>query len=101
MKQKKMWRQGDVLLRQIQTFPKGLKEKDKILAHGEVTFHTHRFEDEHTKVLTDGNQQYVVLEQPAELIHEEHESLEIPKGVYEVVIQREYDVVEGARRVMD
>lgn len=96
-------RQGDVVLVKIDKAPGGLVEKDKILARGETTGHTHRFESEQATVLLDrnNNTQYVALAGDCELIHEEHKNVLVPRGVYKVVPQREYDILEGARMVMD
>ena len=36
------------------------------------------------------------------LYHEEHEEIDLPKGDYEVLIEREYDWVEGLeKKVVD
>lgn len=97
-----MIRQGDILLIPIKQFPKGLKEKDKVIARGEVTGHNHRFESKQVNVFADeeGNQ-FADVRSPSKLIHEEHGELEIPVGKFKIVLQREFDVMEGARQVMD
>ena len=99
-----MYRQGDILLRKIGKLPSGLSKKDKIIAWGEATGHHHRFDENNKNVIvltdTDGKQYVQVLE-PSELIHEEHVNQIIPEGNYEVIQQREYDIVEGIRKVMD
>lgn len=98
----KQYRQGEVYLRRIDGVPSGLKEKDKILAHGEATGHKHKFTSEHAHVFSNaGSHQFVILDEPCILEHEDHANIEIPKGEYEVIIQREYDIVEGVRQVMD
>ena len=100
----KMFRQGDVLLKQISELPKGLDLKDdKVLAYGEATGHAHRFTDALTELFVDvDGKQYAFLVQDALLSHEEHEDIIVPKGTYEVVIQREFDLVENrVRQVVD
>jgi len=99
----KFIRHGDVGLLQIDKLPKNLKEKDKILAYGEVTGHHHRFETEQVQVFKDDSgQQFVDVKKPSNLIHEEHQCLQIPKGRYKIVIQREFDLVtEQVRQVLD
>ena len=98
----RFFRQGDVGLLKIQEFPKGLNKKDNVLALGEVTGHSHRFESKQQLVFQDeSGQQFVNLKQPQKLIHEEHAHLEIPKGKFKVVLQREFDLVEGIRQVLD
>jgi len=96
-------RQGDVLLEKVDELPKEAKVKDdKILAYGEVTGHHHRFEaPQVTCYTTEGDTQYAVLDQEATLLHEEHENLQIPKGIYKVKIQREFDLMTGIRQVYD
>ena len=99
-----MYRQGDVLLRKIKSLPKGLVKKNKVLAYGETTGHSHQFKanDDCVMVFHDADgKQYVQVLKPTELQHEEHDWLDIEQGNYEVIQQREFDIVEGTRRVMD
>ena len=42
----------------------------------------------------------LVAEEPVEVVHPEHRPLNLPKGIYLVIVQREYDEVK-ARRIMD
>jgi len=42
----------------------------------------------------------LVAEQPVEVVHPEHRPLRLPKGIFLIVVQREYDEVQ-ARRIMD
>lgn len=95
-------RQGDVVLVKIDKTPDGLVEKDKILARGETTGHNHRFESEQATVLLDrnSNTQYAVLAGDCELVHEEHKNILVPRGVYKIVPQREYDISEEAVRMV-
>ena len=95
-------RQGDILLEKIKELPQNLIEKDLVLARGESTNHSHRFEDGSVKVLADSSgQQYCQLEKPAELVHEEHKVLTIPKGIWRVINAREFDLSGEVRQVMD
>ena len=92
--------QGDIGLKRIHELPMNLKEKNKILAYGEATGHHHSFST--AKVMVDNNgNQFAVLEQPDTLNHQEHNPIIIPKGIYRVIRQREYDLTEGVRQVMD
>lgn len=95
-------RHGDVLLKRIPKLPKNLKEKNtNILAYGEATGHNHQLVDVISKeefkaklnVYLDELTQktYVEMDKPMELKHQEHKTLEIPAGTYEVVIEREHD----------
>ena len=97
-----IYRQGDVLLKKILTIPKNVKKKDKILAWGEITNHHHKFTAKQALVFADKDgKQFCDLEQDCILEHEDHAHLTIPKGKYEVVIQREFDPLEGIRTVLD
>jgi len=86
----KVVRQGDLYIVLNQSKPiDANKRDDKVLAVGEATGHNH--------VLTEGlvygelaGKQWIVLEQPAEIVHQEHATVTIPIGVHEVRIQREY-----------
>ena len=99
----KIFRQGDVLLKQIKELPKGVRPKEvKVLAYGEFTGHKHQFLGPFSELYIDieGNQ-YVYLGQDSLLAHEEHANMMIPEGIYEVIIQREFDLLEGTRQVAD
>ena len=99
---KEMYRQGDVALVKITKLPKKLVEKDKVLALGETTGHKHQFVSQSVQVFRDNkNNQFVDVKQDSELVHEEHHKLQIPKGKYKVVLQREFDLVSGTRQVLD
>ena len=98
---KKIYRQGDIALIPVKEFPANLNEKDKVIAVGESTNHSHRFESEQVSVFTDGKQQFVNVKSPSRLIHEEHHELEIPSGKYKVVLQKEFDISQQVRQVLD
>jgi hypothetical protein len=97
-----MWRQGDVLLLEVEAIPPEASEApDLVVAHGEMTGHRHRFESAARRLLArDGTQYVEVVGDFAELVHEEHGTIRLPRGLYRVKIQREY--VPGAfRTVLD
>ncbi len=96
-----MYRQGDVLLVKVDELPSGLRKKDNILAYGEATGHMHQFKSPSVAVYDGGDVQYAVLESEAILEHQEHDNLTIEKGIYEVRIQREVDLLQEVRQVMD
>jgi len=95
--------QGDVQLKRIEKLPKNLKEKDKTIAYGEATGHHHSFTPESkVKVMIDNSgNQFAILEQQSELVHQEHNTIQIPKGIWRIRRQREYDQIEGIRQVSD
>ncbi len=95
-----MNRQGDVLLKRIESLPKGLiKQKSLILVYGEATGHSHRLKA--GQVLTDKDGlMFLKLAKATELVHEEHGTIKLPKGFYAVIRQREY-TPEEIRTVID
>lgn len=112
-------RHGDVMLVKIDQLPEKetLKRKaDNVLEYGEVSGHSHQlvgpegtiavYSDTETEQTAD----YVeidasLLEVPGatvELIHEEHNTIELEPGFYEVRRQRELNPYDQAvRQVMD
>ena len=98
----RMFRQGDVLLVEVGGVPKGSTKLDHtILAFGEVTGHKHVCHGKSVAQYLNERVQYLsVKEATARLQHEEHGPLEVPTGVYKVVIQREY-TPEAVRNVVD
>lgn len=97
--------------------------KDKVILKGEVTGHAHKLEGK-TKILEVAEEianfelkdwtlsntamarnafasvpksqviGYAVVDSPAELTHEEHKTITIPPGKYQIRRQREYDEKE-------
>lgn len=102
----KCWRQGDVLIKEFWgPIPEDLKEKkDKVLAEGEVTGHSHRIISGDAVLLINPNGFMLlrVKSEQVELYHEEHESIMLPMGDWEIGIQREWDWFnEETRKVVD
>ena len=93
-----LYRQGDVLLRAVNAIPVTAApiERDLgrvILAYGEITGHAHAIdapEAEATLLSTSENQRFLRLMADADLVHEEHATIQVPSGFYEVVLQREW-----------
>jgi hypothetical protein len=97
----KNYRQGEVLI-----FGRGIKEvnvlknrvkrfkpvKDNVIIEGEISGHKHEVKngrlyespDKKGKMILEAGEGCVV-------IHPEHKPISVPKGVYEIDIQREYD----------
>lgn len=111
-KQIEVFRQGDVLVKRTRKTPsptaKVVTDKGRtILAYGEVTGHCH-------EVFTPGvdnvpGQQLfeesdvtrlLVLKRDGELRHDEHGTISLGAGTYEVIRQREYSP-EAIRNVAD
>ena len=92
------FRQGDVLLARVRVIPASARVSAKhslVLAEGELTGHAHRIvEDDAVMLTTAESATFVKLARKAELVHEEHASIELPAGTYRVIRQREYTPTE-------
>lgn len=95
-------RHGDVILKKVDNIKgKGIKKKSEVLAEGEVTGHFHNLVSNQMLVSEHEGQKFVELTEPGNLTHQEHDTLEIPEGKYQVLIQREVDLVGETKQVMD
>jgi hypothetical protein len=98
-----MWRHGDVLIAAADTIPAGARRRaGSVLAYGEVTGHSHRFQDagavelwEHSGLLF-----VQISADQATIIHEEHRPITLSRGIYRVWMQREY-TPQAIRTVVD
>jgi hypothetical protein len=120
-KKKKIFRHGDVLLKEVDPFKhKRLKEIEKgdrvVIAEGEATGHMHALEFHRKsdnevlqsktpkypiRFLTLDDGRFVQVLRDVVLTHQEHKTLQIPKGFYEITIEREYDYLEADLREAD
>jgi hypothetical protein len=120
----KLYRQGDVLIVAIDldqvpanAVPVKRENGRAILAHGEVTGHSHAILDKHAELVTtdddlisvdEANELYLLVygTDPVELVHDEHTTIPLPGGTtdqpaaYKIVRQREY-TPEAPRQVAD
>jgi hypothetical protein len=91
-----VYRQGDILLVPIEDVPQGVKPIEReggriVLAKGESTGHAHVVVEKAVKfVLSPTGKRILISRVPFTLRHEEHSTLRIPAGAFEVVRQREY-----------
>lgn len=92
-----LYRQGDVLLMAVEHIPSAAKvQPECVVAHGEVTGHTHRIERGAARYVEDDEEEdapqqwLLVFHDAAELVHEEHPALTLPSGRYRVIQQRSY-----------
>jgi hypothetical protein len=94
------YRQGDVLLIAVDAIPGGTvpvprDQGEIVLAYGEVTGHRHAIADSHAELLALPDQEIErrflrIVGAQARLRHEEHDTITVPPGSYQVVRQREY-----------
>ena len=88
-----LWRHGDVLIASVEDVPQEAKKlPTAILAHVEITGHSHRIEDPSTvEVWQARGMMFVkVTADWAAVVHEEHKRITLPRGIYRVWQQREY-----------
>ena len=101
MKTNYLARQGDLLIKQINVFPKEItKRKTTIILYGEVTGHKHQLTDGDIFDGKDGLI-YLLLSEAAKIVHEEHKPIVLKKGKYAVIRQREYQNKDMVRLVVD
>jgi hypothetical protein len=102
MDQKKaarQYRQGDVFIIETTETPSAEhKEVPRdggrvILAYGSATGHTHAIASPGAKLLRaqPGDDMFLLLELPAQLVHDEHDPIDLPAGTYLVRIQQQWD----------
>ena len=103
----KQYRQGDVFLIEIKDIPKTAKKEKKagriVLEYGEVTGHAHAInETEGVDMFLEGARKFLEVCLAAPLTHEEHETIVIPPGRYEVRRQCTWSALEQmSRKVVD
>ena len=96
----KIYRQGDVRISSVEELPEGLKlKKDTVLVYGESTGHSHRLQG--GKVYTKGDEMYIVCNDGDKIVHEEHETINLAKGRYAVIRQKEYLTKDMSKVVVD
>lgn len=102
MNGKQIIRQGDVLLvpaDRKKPRTKAIAKGHVVLALGEVTGHHHSMTGAVAEFAVEGKR-LLWVEAPAQLVHQEHNPIEVQSGVYWIVRQREYTPQE-IRRVAD
>src|SRR5262245_21908081 len=103
-------RQGDILLRPVESIPAGLVEVPRqngriVLAEGEATRHTHAIEAPEATFLasdpTEVEGRFLAVQAAVELSHPDHATIKVAPGLYEVVRQRENTEAGGVSYVAD
>ena len=96
------WQQGDVILIPVLAIPKSANAvAGNVLAEGEATGHRHQAR-QRVDLFERNGVRYLRALGETEIVHEEHRSICIPGGTYEVRIVREWDhFAEEARAVQD
>jgi hypothetical protein len=98
-----VYRQGDVLIVPVTSIPDERVDVERengriVLAHGEVTGHAHIIKATSAALFRDPKLTAVFMtvsgNVPVALEHEEHETIMIPPGDYQIIRQREYSPQE-------
>ena len=117
----RLYAQGDILLEPVPDVARPSRRRHRpgqqriVLAHGEVTGHMHRIEQGAVMFRDDAlardlpAELYIrhlqVTAPSADLVHEEHDTIVLPRGTYRVRRQREFDpdtdIDAGSRLVED
>tara|TARA_Y100000590_G_C15655566_1_gene990465 strand:+ start:233 stop:538 length:306 start_codon:yes stop_codon:yes gene_type:complete len=89
----KLFRHGDLLIRQVLEFPPGLVlcSVSKVIAQGEKTGHHHVLNGFCQIYQMNNEIKYFEAKGNLELTHPEHNTLEIPIGKYVIEHEREYN----------
>ena len=95
-----MKRQGDLLITKVEKIPTGKVVLDGVLLRGESTGHKHQLKGG-TVIKTKDGSLYFEVKKQAQLVHEEHNTLNFTKGKYVVIRQREYMSKDMVRVVVD
>ena|SRR5579864_135351 len=96
-----MYRQGDVLFVKVEAPPDEVltERKSPVIVEGEVTGHAHRLT--RGRILeTAQHMLYLDILTHAQVVHEEHHTIDLEPGVYQVIRQKEYHP-EAIRLVVD
>jgi hypothetical protein len=87
------YRQGDVMIERVNRIPDNAKARAEThrltLALGEVTGHSHVLEAD-VIAPYDAGAVFFALRGEIHLRHQEHGTIRVPEGTYELVRQREY-----------
>jgi predicted transcriptional regulator YdeE len=99
-----VYRQGDVLFIKQSEIPSWFtdhKMKTDIILKGETTGHAHRIVNGilYGFELFNSVPEFLIAYKDAKVVHEEHNTIELPEGTYRVRRQREYNNIIGERGV--
>jgi hypothetical protein len=103
-KKLELYRQGDVVLERLTGQPRGITKRntagDVVLRFGTATGHSHRFTKGAVVHTSDDAEFLEITDDTADLVHDEHDTVVLPRGWYKVVLQREH-TAQGIRNVQD
>lgn len=96
-----MYRHGDILICKVYSIPADAKTRNtNIILEGEVTSHFHRLHG--GVILEKDDAVYLRVVEDGKVTHEEHNTIALPVGDYQIIRQREWNPYEKAiRQVQD
>ena len=104
MKNPNQFQQGDVCVERVSSLPNGAVKLDSnIVREGEKTGHMHRLVGDGQIFIHDGVKYFVVGDDGATLMHDEHQVHTYAPGIHKVlpgVFEYDYET-EEAKRVVD
>ncbi len=86
----------------IEKLPKGLKKKNNnVLVHSDATMHDHTLKSGTVYIAKSGDL-YLEVPRKTQIVHtEDHEPVDLPKGFYKIIRQREYLMKDMTTVVVD
>lgn len=102
-----MIQQGDVLLKSVESIPETAKPikpdgRGLVFAEGEHTGHYHSAIASAAVILENDGVRFLDNCEPISITHQEHNTVDVPVGKWEIGIVQEYDYfAEAARNVAD
>lgn len=96
-----MHRQGDLLIVKREALPGELKPRNtNVILEGEVTGHSHRLAT--GRILEDAQgRMFLECLAATQIVHQEHHTIELEPGYWEVIRQREYVAPDISKMVVD
>lgn len=100
-----MYRQGDILIEQIKELPRSLKvQKSDVIAMGDSTNLAHRIVK--GQILVGRGQMYLSVSRKTQVVHDHrkghgHNPIDLQKGYYKIIHQREIVWGDLERIVVD
>ena len=92
----RIFRQGDLLISRVWEIPSNaIAKSTNIIGEGEKTGHTHTLNGQHQIFeAADYNAIYFEAKEEVSIEHPEHNTIQIPKGMYTVVHERQHNTFE-------
>jgi len=93
----RIYRHGDLLIKETKSMPVDSKQlSTKVLAEGETTGHVHELTGQ-VLVYEKQGKKFFDAKETIHLTHQEHKTIQIDPGTYQVIHEREYDAFYDAK----